>query len=143
MALELVATALQTVEDNDNVMFTDEVVSNKGCQYVYHRDGSGLITMRAGAQNRGRYKVSFGANVGLPADGTIDDPIRLALAINGEGVPATAMISTPAAVEEFNNVFGAIFLDVPCGCCYQVSVKNLSGQAIDVQNANLIIERVA
>jgi hypothetical protein len=53
------------------------------------------------------------------------------------------MISTPAAVEEFDNVFSAVFLDVPAGCCYQISVENTSTQAIDVQNANLIVERVA
>ena len=53
------------------------------------------------------------------------------------------MISTPAAVEEFNNVSAAIYLDVPAGCCYTISVKNLSEDDIDVQNANLIIERVA
>jgi hypothetical protein len=53
------------------------------------------------------------------------------------------MISTPAAVEEFNNVFSSVFLDVPRNCCYQISVKNTSNQSIEVQNANLIIERVA
>jgi hypothetical protein len=53
------------------------------------------------------------------------------------------MIETPAAVEEFSNVFSAIFIDVPAGCCSQISVRNVSTQAIDVQNANLIIERVA
>jgi hypothetical protein len=53
------------------------------------------------------------------------------------------MISTPAAVEEFNNVSTAIYLNVPCGCCSQVSVKNIGTDAIEVQNANLIVERVA
>ena len=53
------------------------------------------------------------------------------------------MITTPAAVDEYNNVFSSIFLDVPKGCCSQISVKNLSTQAINVQNANLIVERVA
>jgi hypothetical protein len=53
------------------------------------------------------------------------------------------MIVTPAAVEEFFNVFGAIYLDIPCGCCSQVSVRNISTQSVEVQNANLIIERVA
>jgi hypothetical protein len=53
------------------------------------------------------------------------------------------MISTPAAVEEFNNIFSAVYLDVPAGCCYTVSVINLSEDDVDVQNANLIIERVA
>jgi hypothetical protein len=50
---------------------------------------------------------------------------------------------TPAAVEEFFNVFGAVYLDIPRGCCSQISVRNVSAQSIEVQNANLIIERVA
>lgn len=142
--MEITATALQTVEENDNIFFTDTVVSSKHCSSLYHRTGSGLVTLRGlGTQCRARFRVSFGANVGLPADGVPAEPITLAIAINGEQVPSTTMISTPAAVEEFNNVYSSIFLDVPAGCCYQVSVKNISEQAIDVQNANLIIERVA
>jgi hypothetical protein len=53
------------------------------------------------------------------------------------------MISTPAAVEEYNNVFSAIFLDIPKNCCSQISIQNTSGEAIEIQNANLIVERVA
>ena len=46
-------------------------------------------------------------------------------------------------VEQFANVASAVYLDVPAGCCTQVGVRNTSTQAINVQNANLIIERVA
>ena len=53
------------------------------------------------------------------------------------------MIQTPAAVEEFANVASAVYIDVPANCCVTVSVRNTSTQAIDVQNANLIVERVA
>jgi len=53
------------------------------------------------------------------------------------------MISTPAAVGDYNNVASSIFIDVPRGCCFEIAVKNVSTQTIDVQNANLIIERVA
>jgi hypothetical protein len=53
------------------------------------------------------------------------------------------MISTPAAVEEFNNISRTIFLNVPAGCCTQISVKNTTATDIEVQNANLIVERVA
>ena len=42
------------------------------------------------------------------------------------------MIVTPAAVEEFFNVFSAIFIDVPRGCCVTVSVQNTSTEAIEV-----------
>ena len=89
-----------------------------------------------------RFKVFFSGNVAIPTGGTVG-PISLAIAVNGEAVGPTTMISTPAAVEEFNNVSTAIYLNVPCGCCSQVSVKNIGTDAIEVQNANLIVERVA
>jgi hypothetical protein len=93
-------------------------------------------------QCRARFKITFGANVAIPEGGTVA-PISLAIAVAGEAIGPTTMISTPAAAEEFNNVFTAIFLDVPAGCCYTISVSNISEDAIDVQNANLIVERVA
>ena len=139
--MELISNAIQTVASNQNVLFTDTVV--KGNCSIVHRDGSGLVTLRGITdQCRARYRVSFGGNVAIPADGTVG-PISIALAINGEAVAATTMISTPAAVEEYNNVFSAVFLDVPRGCCFQVSVTNLTEDPIEVQNANLIVERVA
>lgn len=139
--MELISNAIQEVAANQNVLFTDTVV--KGNCSIVHREGSGLVTVRGITdQCRARYKVSFGGNVAIPTGGTVG-PISLAIAINGEGITATTMISTPAAVEEYNNVFSAVFLDVPRGCCYTISVQNLTDEAIEVQNANLIIERVA
>ena len=139
--MELISNAIQEVAANQNVLFTDTVV--KGNCSIVHREGSGLVTLRGITdQCRARYKVSFGGNVAIPTGGTVG-PISLAISINGEGIAATTMISTPAAVEEYNNVFSAVFLDVPRGCCYTISVQNLTDEAIEVQNANLIIERVA
>ena len=139
--MELTANALQTVEANQNVLFTDTVVCGN-CS-ILHRNGSGLISLRGITnQCRARFKATFGANIAIPTGGTVES-ISLALAINGEPVASTTMIVTPAAVEEFSNVFSAIYLDVPTNCCSQISVKNVSTQAIEVQNANLIVERVA
>lgn len=139
--MELTANALQTVEANQNVLFTDEVVS--GSCSILHRDGSGQVTLRGITnQCRARFKAFFSGNIALPAEGTVE-AISLALAINGEAVASTTMIQTPAAVEEFANVASAVYLDVPAGCCVTVSVRNTSTQAIDIQNANLIVERVA
>lgn len=139
--MEITANAIQTVEANQNVLFTDTVVC--GNPAIFHRDGSGLVTLRGLTnQCRARFRVSFGGNIALPTDGTVG-PISVTIAVNGEAVATTTMISTPAAVEEFDNVFSAIFLDIPRGCCSQISVRNTSDQAIDIQNANLIIERVA
>ena len=139
--MEIIANALQTVETNQNVLFTDTVVC--GNYSMNHRDGSGLVTLKGNTnQCRARYRISFGGNIAIPTGGTVE-AISLAIAVDGEAVPSTTMIVTPAAVEEFFNVFSAIFLDVPRGCCMTISVRNISTQAIDVQNANLIIERVA
>ena len=139
--MEITANAIQTVPANANVIFTETTVCGN-CS-IMHREGSGLVTLRGLTnQCRARFRVSFGGNIALPTGGTVG-PISLAIAVNGEPVATTTMISTPAAVEEFNNVFSAIFLDVPKGCCSQISVKNISDQPIDVQTANLIVERVA
>lgn len=139
--MELTAVALQTVAENQNVLFTDTVIC--GCPSIIHRGGSGLVTLRGLTnQCRARFKVSFGANIAIPTGGTVE-PISLAISIDGEPLASTLMIETPAVVEEFNNVFSAIFINVPAGCCLTVGVRNTSTQAIEVQNANLIVERVA
>ena len=139
--MEIIAVATQTVAENQNVLFTDSITCGN-CS-ITHRDGSGLVTLRGTTnQCRARYKVSFGGNIAVPTGGTVE-AISLALAIDGEGLGSSTMIVTPAAVEEYFNVFGAMFIDVPKGCCLTVSIQNTSTQPILVQNANLIIERVA
>ena len=139
--MEIIAVAEQTVLANQNVLFTDTVTCGN-CS-IAHRSGSGLITLRGTTnQCRARYKVSFGGNIAIPTGGTVE-AISIAIAIDGEGIASTTMIVTPAAVEEYFNVFGAIFIDVPKNCCLTTSVRNTSTQDILVQNANLIVERVA
>lgn len=139
--MEIIANALQTVPANQNVYFTDTVVC--GNCAITHRDDSGLVTLRGLTnQCRARFRVTFGANIGLPTDGTVG-PISLAIAIDGEAVRATTMTVAPAAVEQFFNVFSSVFVDVPRGCCVTVSVKNITEDDVDVVNANLIVDRVA
>lgn len=139
--MEIIANALQTVAANQNVYFTDTVICGGPC--ISHRDDSGLVTLRGLTnQCRARFKITFGGNIALPATGTAG-PISLAIAIDGEPVASTTMTVTPAAVSEFFNVFSAVFVDVPKGCCVTISVQNISDVAVDVQNANLIVDRVA
>lgn len=139
--MEIIAVATQTVAENQNVLFTDSITCGN-CS-INHRVGSGLVTLRGTTnQCRARYKVTFGGNIAIPTGGTVG-PIELALALEGEGIASSTMIVTPAAVEEYFNVFGSMFIDVPKSCCITFSVKNISDQDILVQNANLIIERVA
>lgn len=139
--MEITANAIQLVQPNQNVLFTETAVA--GNSSIVHREGSGLVSMRGlTQQNRARFRVSFGGNIAVPAEETAG-PISLAIAINGEAIPATTMTVTPTVVDAYFNVFSAIFLDVPSGCCSQVSVKNISEIPVNVQNANLIVERVA
>ena len=139
--MEITANAVQTVAANQNVLFTETAVP--GSCSILHRDGSGLVTLRGlTRQYRARFKVIFGGNIAIPTTGAVG-AIRLAIAIDGEPVPTTTMIATPSAEEEYFNVFSAIYLDVPAGCCITIAVENISTQPILVQNANLIVERVA
>ena len=138
---EYIANAVQTVATNQDVLFSDTAVDGN-CSII-HREGSGLVTLRGiTSQYRARYRVFFGGNIAIPSGGTVGE-ISLAIAINGEAVGPATMIETPAAAEEFSNVSASVFIDVPNGCCTTVSVTNISSQAISVQNANLIVERVA
>ena len=139
--MEIIANAVQTVPANQNVYFTDTVICGNGS--ISHRDDSGLVTLRGVTnQCRARFMVTFGGNIAIPTGGTVG-PISLAIAIEGEPVPATTMIVTPAAAEQFFNVKSSVFIDVPRGCCTRISVENTSDEAIVVQNANLIITREA
>lgn len=139
--MEIIANALQTVQSNQNVYFTDAITC--GNCAITHRDGSGLVTLRGvTTQCRARFKVTFGGNISVPAAGTVE-AISLALTLEGEPIQATTMIFTPAAVDQFGNVFTAAFIDVPRGCCQTIGVRNISTQAINVQNANLIVERTS
>lgn len=139
--MEIIANALQTVAANQNVYFTDEITG--GSMSISHRSNSGLVSLFGNTnQCRARFKITFGANIAIP-EGEAVGPVTLAIAIDGEAVQSTTMIVTPTAVETFFNVFSAIFIDVPRGNVETVSVKNIGDIPVDVENANLIIERVA
>lgn len=138
---EYIYIPLQTVAEGANVLFNDTPVN--GTPAIYRRPGAGVVSLRGLTnQCRARYRVSFGGNIAVPTGGTVE-AISIALAVEGEALGAATAIVTPAAVEEFGNVFVAAFIDVPRGCCVSVAVRNTSAQAIEVQNANLIIERIA
>lgn len=139
--MEITANTIQTVAANQNILFPTTTVPGS-CSMV-HRVGSGLVTLRGlGQQARARFQIWFGGNVAVSTGETLA-PILLAITLGGETLPATQMIVTPAAVEDFFNVSASVFLDIPSGCCQNISVKNIGTTDIDVQNANLIIERVA
>lgn len=145
---EYSANAIQVVNPGESVVFTDSPVPcTRGL--VRHRDGSGSFLLSGWVPTKGCFRmqpnsavylVDFGANISVPEGGTAGE-ISVAIAIDGTTVPASEMIVTPAAVDEYFNVSRAINVDIWRGCCETVSIRNTSDQAIQVQNANVIFTR--
>lgn len=131
-----------SVAASENLPLTETAVKSPTC--IVHREGSGLVTLRGltSGQCRARFKVSFGGNIAIPTGGTVG-AISVALAVCGEALNSATAIVTPAAVDQYSNVFTAVFVEVPRGCCVTVALKNTSTQAISIANSNLIVERVA
>lgn len=143
MAAEYSNIPVQTVAENENVLFVDgDRACRKGC--ITHRSGSGVFRLK-GANNACKtiYKVQFNANIAVAVGGTVG-PISVALQEDGETLGNAIATVTPAAIGDFFNVSLATFIVIPCGCCATISVENTStGTAIDVRNANVIFDRVA
>lgn len=135
-------SSIVIVAAGENLPLTETAAKAPAC--IMHRDGSGLVTLRGltSGQCRARFKVSFGGNIAIPTGGTVG-PISVALAVGGESLTSATAIVTPAAVDQYSNVFTSVFVEVPRGCCVTVALKNTSAQAIEIANANLIVERVA
>lgn len=146
---EYLANAVQEVSLNDPVLFTASIPCTKG--YVYHEDETGIFILRGITANCfARYQVTFNGNIAIPEGGTAG-PIAVAIAVNGEPRPTSRAIYTPAAVDTYGNVTSTAIITVPKGCCFSVSVRSVSAvgatetpaPVIEVQNANLVINRVA
>lgn len=149
---EFTYNPVQTIPYEQNVLLNTTIGCNKG--YVIHREGSGLITLRGIVNNPcssfARYQVTFNGNIAIPEDGTAG-PISVAIAIDGEPIQTSKAIVTPAAVNNYFNVTSTAIITVPRGCCNTISVENTSepatassfGSSINVQNANLVVTRIA
>ena len=146
MASVFSTTATQTVAQNQNVIFTENVTCNKSCN-VMHRAGSGIITLRGSNSccNPARYKVEFTGNIALATGATVG-PISIALALAGEPLYGATATVTPAAVGDFFNVAIQTVITVPCNCCLTVAVENVTvattATPIDVANATITIDRI-
>lgn len=141
---EYVYNPVQEVEAGQNVLLQDSIPCNRG--YVIHRNGSGILTLRGIVNNPcakfARYKVEFNGNIAIPTGGTAGE-ISLALAIDGEPLQTSRARVTPTVVNAYFNVTSVANITVPAGCCLTISVENTSGVSIDVQNANLTVDRTA
>lgn len=135
---------VQEVDANQAVLFDDSHECKRGL--VMHRQGSGLLTLRGpgcGSGNRfARYRCTFSGNIAVPTGGTVGE-ISLSLAIGGEPLQASLGAATPTVADAYFNVTSVADIDVRNGCCTTISVRNTSGQPINVRNANLTVDRIA
>ena len=144
---EYLANAVQTVAVGSPILFTASIPCNRG--YIYHEDETGIFILRGVTSNCfARYQVTYNGNIAVPTDGTVG-PIAVAVAVNGEPRVTSRAIYTPAAVDEYGNVTSTAIVTVPKGCCFSLSVRAVPADetatttAIEVQNSNLVINRIA
>ena len=151
MAAEYLANAVQEISLNAPAIFTASIPCTKG--YVYHEDETGIFILRGitCGQCFATYQVTFNGNIAIPEGGTAA-PIAVALTVNGEPRLTSRAIFTPAAAEDYGNVTSTAIIKVPRGCCFSLSVESVPATAdptvtpapvIELQNANLVINRIA
>ena len=155
MAAEYSANALQLINANASAIFTETPVPCFN-GYVFHRDESGIFKLASPSLITGNcnvrrcccgyrmptanYLVQFGGNIAVPTGGTVEE-ISMAIFVDGVEDPSSIMRVTPAAVDQYDNISRTIIVQVPWICrCSDVSVRNTSAQAINLQNANLVID---
>lgn len=148
---EYLANAVQNVALNAPVVFTASIPCSKGC--IYHEDETGIFTLRGITNNCfARYQVTFNGNIAIPEGGAVT-PIAVALTLQGEQRPTSRAIFVPAAVDTYGNVTSTAIVTVPRGCCFTLAVEYVDATVddaattptptIEVQNANLVITRIA
>lgn len=141
---------IQNVSINQPALFNTSIGCRKG--YIYHENGEGIFILR-GITNQcfATYQVTFNGNIAIPTGGTVGS-IAMAIAVNGEPRLTSRAIITPAAVEEYGNITSTCIIKVPKGCCFSLSVEAVSpsedptvtpAPVIELQNANLVINRIA
>lgn len=151
MAAEYLANNVQEVSLNAPVIFTASIPCRKG--YVYHEDETGIFILRGitNGQCFATYQVTFNGNIAIPDGGTVT-PVAVAITVNGEPRLTSRAIFTPAAAGDYGNVTSTAIIKVPRGCCFSLSVESVPASTdptvtpapvIDVQNANIVVNRIA
>lgn len=140
---EYVYNLVQEVPVNTGAIFNTSIPCNRG--NIFHRNESGLIILRGNTTPNmcyARYQVTFNGNIAVPTDETAG-PISMAISIDGEPILTSNAIVTPTVVDAYFNITSTAFITIPRGCCFNIGVENTSTIPINLQNANLVITRVA
>ena len=147
---EYLYNEVQSVALNNALIFDNSIPCGKS--YICHENETGIFILRGITSNCfATYQVTFNGNIAIPEGGTVW-PIAIAIAVNGEPRLTSRAIFTPVAVGDYGNVTSTAIIKVPRGCCFSLSVESIPATAdptvtpapvIEVQNANLVINRIA
>lgn len=155
MACEFLYNSIQEVALNAPILFDTSIPCSRN--NVYHEGNTGNFILKGASSNNSccnsfaHYQVTFNGNIAIPEGGTVT-PIAVALTVNGEPRLTSRAIFSPTAAEEFGNVTSTAIIKVPKCCCFSLSVDAVPAStdptvvpapAIEVQNANLTITRIA
>ena len=148
MAAEYSYPLTQTVAVDENILFLNgDRCCKKG--FILHNNTSGVFRLKGICKNcatRAVYNVNFHANVAVApaADGGGLEPVTLALTQNGEVLQNTVSTVTPAAIGDLWVINFETLIELPCGCCDTIAVRNISDTTtITAQNSNILFERIA
>lgn len=148
---EYLHNEVQSVALNNPLLFDNSIPCGKS--YIFHENETGIFILRGCTNNCfARYSVTYNGNISIPTGGEVT-PIAIAISVNGEPRPTSTAIFTPQAVDEYGNVTSTAIITVPRGCCFSVSVRYIDATvtdpavtptpSINVQNSNLVINRIA
>ena len=133
--VDAVNVPVQTVEANGPVLFASTRLRT-GCATSHEAGSSRIVLLSPGV-----YRVSFSGNVSIPTGGTVQQT-SVSIIQDGEAIPGSNMLYTPAAVAVPGNVATDVLVRVyPCCAISTLSVRNTGAGAINIQDANIVVTR--
>lgn len=147
---EYSSNAVQTIPAGGSAIFTTtDIPCRMGL--IMHMDDTPNFLLNGYTPSNGfgcccrdnryaEYKIDFGSNIAIATGGTPGE-ISVAISVDGTVIPASTMIVTPAADEDYFNVSRRITVPIFSNCCQTLTITNTSTQPILMQNAILMIDR--
>ena len=127
------------VEDGAAVVFQGLNFASRGC---WANNGGWLFAPQVTGQftltKPGTYRIAFtGVVTGFAGN------VQLEMDLNGAAIPGTDMQTTLAAATGFTQVAATAEVVVPAGGNGYVTIRNITGDAVTIDNASLVITRIS
>ena len=133
--VDAVNVPVQLVAANGPVLFASTRLRT-GCATRHEAGSSRIVLLSPGV-----YRVSFNGNVSIPTGGTVQQT-SVAIIQDGEAIPGSTMLYTPAAVDVPGNISTDVLVRVyQCCATSTLSVRNTGAGSINMQDANIVVTR--